>query len=85
MKIKAGCQENDSFYMVNILLLVRSVSRLSIKIFSIKGDEGIVQSWKKYMRQTLVFMSDSAIRKNLISIFQQFSASIKDILGLGGN
>ena len=84
MKIKAGCQENDSFYMVNILLLVRSASRLS-KIFSIKGDEGIVQSWKKYMRQTLVFMSDSAIRKNLISIFQQFSASIKDILGLGGN
>ena len=37
------------------------------------------QSWTKYMRQTLVSMSYSAIRKNLISTVQQFSASIKKL------
>ena len=35
-----------------------------------------LQSWKKYMRQTLVSMWNSAM---LISIFQHFSASIKKI------
>ena len=40
-----------------------------------------LQSWKKYIRQTLVFTSNSAVWENfnLISIFQQFSASIKHI------
>ena len=43
-----------------------------------------LQSLKKYFRQALVFMSNSAMQENviLISIFQQFSASIKNILSL---
>ena len=44
MKIKADFQENDVFYPVNILLLVRGASTLSIKILSIKGDWGIVDA-----------------------------------------
>ena len=45
-----------------------------------------LQSLKKYIRQTILFMSNSPIRENfnLISIFQQFSASIKNILSLKG-
>ena len=45
-----------------------------------------LQSWKKDIRQTILFMSNGAIRENfnLISVFQQFSASIKNILRLKG-
>ena len=39
-----------------------------------------IQSWTKYMGETPVFMWNSAVRKNLISIFQQLSASIKIFL-----
>ena len=41
------------------------------------------QSWTNFMRQTLVFMRNSAIRENF-KTFQQFSASIKKNLGLEG-
>ena len=44
MKIKAGSQENEIFYTVNILLLVRSASTLGIKILSIEKDGGIVDA-----------------------------------------
>ena len=40
MKIKTGFQPNSIFNTVNVLLLVRDASTLSIKILSIKGDEG---------------------------------------------
>ena len=36
------------------------------------------------MRQTLVFMSNSAIGENFNFTFQQFSAGIKDVLSLEG-
>ena len=44
------------------------------------------QSWKKYIRQTILSITNSTVRENfnLISIFQQFSASIKNILSLKG-
>ena len=37
---------------------------------------------KKNIRQTLVSMWNSTLRETLISIFQQFSASIKKVLSL---
>ena len=43
-----------------------------------------VQSFTKYLRQTLVFMGNSKIRKTLISLFWQFFASINKISILGG-
>ena len=44
----------------------------------------VLQSWTKYLRQTLVFMWNSIIRVNFNSIFQQFFASINKIFLLGG-
>ena len=44
MKVKASSQENDIFYPVNMLLLVRAAPTLSIKISSIKGDGKIVDA-----------------------------------------
>ena len=45
-----------------------------------------LQLWKKYIRKTILFMSNGAIRENfnLISVFQQFFASIQNILRLKG-
>ena len=44
----------------------------------------LLQSWPKYMRQTLVLVSNSALREGLISIFKQLFASIDKIFILGG-
>ena len=44
MKIKADSQENDIFYTINMLLLVRSASTLGIKILSIEKDGRIVDA-----------------------------------------
>ena len=41
------------------------------------------QSWTNFMRETLVFKWNSTIRENF-KFFQQFSGSIKKILGLEG-
>ena len=39
---------------------------------------------EKCMKQALVLMGNGAMRENLTSIFQQFSASIKKLLRLEG-
>ena len=45
-----------------------------------------LQSVKKYIRETILFMPNSPIQENfnLVSIFQQLSACIKNILSLKG-
>ena len=42
------------------------------------------ESFTKYMRLTLVFMQNSALRKSLISVFQKFFATINKIFILAG-
>ena len=43
-----------------------------------------VQSWKKYMRQTLVFMGDSAIRENFNFFFSAVFCWYQKHFSLGG-
>ena len=43
-----------------------------------------LQSFTKYLRQTLVFMWNGAQAKSIISIFQEIFASIKKIYILAG-
>ena len=43
----------------------------------------ILQSWPRYMRQTLVLVEIARYGKSLISIFEQFFACIDKIVILG--
>ena len=47
---------------------------------SMDQDKTLQQSWSKYLRQTLVFMWNSTIRKKFNFYFQEFFASIDKIL-----
>ena len=40
----------------------------------------MLQSWPKYMRQTLVLVRNSALREKLNLIFEQFFASIDKLM-----
>ena len=44
----------------------------------------LLQSWRKYVRQTLVLMWNSAVQQNFNFSFSAVTASIKKTFGLGG-
>ena len=64
--------------------LPKTNSRHDINIFwkSLKGLE--LQLRTKYLRKALVFIWNSALRENLISVFKDSLASIDNIFFLGG-
>ena len=54
------------------------------KFVSLSCNQWYLQSFTKYLRQTLVFMLNSTLRKSSIAIFQELLASIEKFFILAG-
>ena len=88
-KTKVSTFSRLNLFNLKLKLCEKSHSHKNCQKIKLEGEWGELeakncfqrQSWKKYMRQTLVF---SAIQESFISIFEQFSTSIKKTLGLEG-